>query len=133
MQDGSAGIRIERQLSFSPSKRWTCPAWSAPIPTIALIASRAAKLPTVAAQRAEDAKLGAIVAILGIERVADETAVARLCPEQPDLPLELDRGGRDQRNGERNAGIADREPGREIVAAVDHHSCPSAGFPHFRR
>ena len=43
-------------------------------------------------QRAEHAQLGAIVAIVGVERVADEAAIARLRTEQPDLALELDCG-----------------------------------------
>ena len=90
------------------------------MPTIELIASNAAKLPTVAGQRAEHAKLRAIVAIVGVERIADEAAIAGLRPEQPDLSLELDRGGGKQRNAERHAGVADRQARREIVAAVDH-------------
>ena len=94
------------------------------MPTIALIASSAAKLPTVAGQRAEHAELRAIVAIVRIEGVADEAAIAGLRAEQADLSLELDRGGGKQRNAERDAGIAHREAGREIVAAVDHQIMP---------
>ena len=44
-------------------------------------------------QRAEHAKLGAIVAIVGVERIADEAAVAGRAAKQRDLPLELLRGG----------------------------------------
>ena len=71
------------------------------MPTMELIASSAAKLPTVAGQRAEHAQLRAIVAIVGVERIADEAAVAGLRAEQPDLALELHRGRRKQRNAER--------------------------------
>ena len=120
MQRGSAGIAIVRHSSFSPSNKWTLPAGSSPMPTMRLIASKAAKLPTVAGQRAEHPELGAIVAILGVERVADEAAVAGPGAEQPDLALELHRRRRQQRNAELNAGVADREPSGEIVAAVNH-------------
>jgi hypothetical protein len=70
-------------------------------------------------QRPKHSKLGTIVAIVGIERVADEAAIARAASEQPDLALELDGGRGKQRDIERHAGIADGKPGSEIVAAVD--------------
>ena len=72
-----------------------------------------------AGQRAEHAQLGAGVAIVGVERVADEAAVAGLAAEQRDLPLELLRRGGDQRDAEPDRGVADHQPGREIVGAVD--------------
>ena len=58
-----------------------------------------------AGQRAEHAKLGAGVAIVGIERVADEAAVAgrRSAAEQRDLALELLRGGGEQGDAERES------------------------------
>lgn len=40
-------------------------------------------------QRSKNAELGAIVAILRIEGVADETAVTGLAPKQSNLSLEL--------------------------------------------
>jgi hypothetical protein len=41
----------------------------------------------------ENAKLSAIVAVIRIEGVADETAVTRFGPKESNLPLKLDRGG----------------------------------------
>ena len=74
-------------------------------------------------QRAEHAQLGAGVAIVGIERVADEAAIAGLvrlpAAEQRDLALELGRRRGDQRDAERVQRVADDQPRREIVAAVD--------------
>ena len=99
------------------------------MPTIVLIASSAAKLPTVAGQRAEHAQLRAIVAIVGVERIADEAAVAGPAAEQADLPLELHCGGGHERDAEPHAGIADRQPGREIVAAVDHQVMAGKQLP----
>jgi len=72
-----------------------------------------------AGQRAEDSKFSAIVAIVRIEGVADETAVAGLRAEEPNLSLELDGRGRDQRYASSHACVADSEPSGEIVAAVD--------------
>ncbi len=69
------------------------------------------------------ALLGAGVAIVGVERVADEAAVAGLvglpAAEEPDLALELHRRGGHQRNAKASERIADDQPRREIVAAVD--------------
>jgi hypothetical protein len=52
--------------------------------------------------RPEDALLGAGVAIVGVERIADEAAVAGRvglpAAKQPDLGLELHRGGGDERD-----------------------------------
>ena len=45
---GSGGMRMARQLSFSPSNKWSCPVCSGPTPAMLLIASKAAKLPTAA-------------------------------------------------------------------------------------
>ena len=53
-----------------------------------------------AGQRAEHAKLGAGVAIVGVEGVADEAAVAGAAAEQRDLALELLRGGGEQGDAE---------------------------------
>jgi hypothetical protein len=75
---------------------------------------------------AEYAQLRAIVAILSVERVADEATVAGLRAEQTDLPLELNRRGRDQRDAESDARIADGQPGREIVASVDDSPWPAS-------
>ena len=113
-------MRIVRQFSFSPSNRCSLPAWSSPIPTIAVDREQRRETADGGSQRSKHAELRAIVAIVGVERIADETAVAGLRPEQPDLSLELHRGCRDQGNAERDAGIADRQPSREIVAPVDH-------------
>ena len=73
--------------------------------------------------RAEHAQLGAIVAILGVEGVADEAAIAgpvRL-PAAPGADLDLEHADRrrDERDAQRRAGVGDDQPGREIVAAVD--------------
>jgi len=72
-----------------------------------------------AGQRAEYAELRASIAIVGVERVADEAAIARPISKQRDLTLELLGGGGDQRNAEPYRRVADRQPGREIVGAVD--------------
>ena len=69
--------------------------------------------------RAEHSKLRTIVAIIGIERIADEAAIARLRAKQADLSLKLHRGGGEQRNSKRGAGVAHRQSSSEIVAAVD--------------
>jgi len=45
-------------------------------------------------ERSQHAQIRAIIAIFGIERIADETAIAGPGPKQADLTLELDRGGR---------------------------------------
>ena len=52
-------------------------------------------------QRAEHAEFSAGIAIVGVERITDETAVAGLGAEQRDLALKLLRGGRKQRHAER--------------------------------
>ena len=70
-------------------------------------------------QRAEHAEFGAIVAIVGVECIADEAAVAWARPEQGDLALELLRGGAEQGDAEVDAGVADQQPSGEIVGAVD--------------
>ena len=75
--------------------------------------------PDCRCQRAKNTELRTIVAIVGIEGVADEAAIARARAEQSDLALELDGGSRDQRKVQRDAGIADGQPRREIVASVD--------------
>jgi hypothetical protein len=67
--------------------------------------------------------LHAIVAIVGIERFADEAAIAGLggfpAAEQSDLSLKLNGGGGDQRYSQLCRRVADEQPGREIVAAVE--------------
>src|SRR5688572_17516489 len=74
--------------------------------------------------RAEHAKLRAAVAILGVERVADEAAVAGSvwlpAAERADLGLELADRGRDQREMRARAMVGHDQAGREIVAAVEH-------------
>src|SRR5688572_29220543 len=76
-----------------------------------------------AGERAEHAQLGAAVAILGIEGVADEAAIAGLvrlpAAKGADLRLELaDRRG-DERDPRCRGAVGNREPGREIDAAVE--------------
>ena len=68
----------------------------------------------------ENPKLSTIVAVVSIEGVADEAAIAGFRAKQPDLPLKLHCGRRQQRNPQLHTGVADREPRREIVASVDH-------------
>src|SRR4029079_4367086 len=74
------------------------------------------KISDNAGQRADDAQLGAIVAVIAIECVTDEATVARLvrfpAAKQPDLSLELCRRGGNERNAERQRG----------VGALTHHS-----------
>src|SRR6476661_8765519 len=70
-------------------------------------------------QGPEHATLRAIVAIIAVERIADEAAVAWLGAEQPDLTLKLHGRCGNERNPKPDASVADREPSREIVAAVD--------------
>src|SRR4029079_18362249 len=68
----------------------------------------------------EHPELRAIIAIVRVEGVADEAAVAGLSPEQADLSLELNRRRGKQRNAKADARVADCQPRGEIVAAVDH-------------
>src|SRR3954468_17502814 len=79
-------------------------------------------------QRADDAELRAIVAILIVEGVAHEAPIAGLvghpAAEQPDLALELRRCRRNQRNPEPMTGIRYRQSRREIVAAIQDHIVP---------
>ena len=70
-------------------------------------------------QHAKHTELGAIVAVLGVERIADEAAIAGSGAEQPDLPLKLHGGRRHQRDAEPGAGVADGQTSGEIVAAVN--------------
>ena len=72
-----------------------------------------------ASQRAQDSKIGTIIAILGVEGVADEASVAGSRPKQSDLPLELDGRSRHQGRTEGNAGVADREPRCKVIATID--------------
>ena len=92
MQPRSFGSRIFRQSSVSPSNR------------------------------IEHALLGAGVAVVRVEGIADEAAVAGHvrfpAAEQADLALELDGRRRHQRDVQPGRGIAERQPGREIVAPV---------------
>jgi len=67
----------------------------------------------------QHAKLGASVAIVGVESVSDEAAITGLAAEKRHLSLELLGGGGDQRNAEADRCVADRQPRREIVGAVD--------------
>ena len=89
------------------------------MPTISRIAISAAKLPIVPVSAPSTPKLGAGVAIVGVERIADEAAVAGTPAKQRDLALELLGSGRDERDAEPDRRIADDKPGREIVGAVD--------------
>ena len=58
-----------------------------------------------ARERAEHAQLGAGIAIVGIERIADEAAIAGTPSEQRDLALELLGSGGNQRNAEPHGSI----------------------------
>ena len=113
-------MRIARQLIFSPSNRWTLPGLIFANSDDAVDRQQGREAADGRGQRAEHAKLRAIVAILGIEGIADKAAIAGLRAEQPDLALELDRGGGNERHAETDAGVADGQAGREIVASVDH-------------
>ncbi len=68
----------------------------------------------------EDSELRTIVAIISVERVPDEAAVAGFRAKHPDLPLELDRSSRNQWKAQSDARIADGKARRKIVAPVDH-------------
>ena len=76
--------------------------------------------PDTGGERSEHAELGAIVAIVGVERVADEAAIAGPRTEQANLSLELNGRGGQQRNVEFDTSVADGQPGGEIVSAVYH-------------
>lgn len=73
--------------------------------------------------RAEHANFAAIVAIIGVERVADEAAVAGLvrfpAAEGAELPLELPDRRRNQRYMVFHRKVRDQQAGLVIVAAVD--------------
>ena len=117
-QVGSAGIRISRQRKFSPSNRCSLAVGSSPIPTAKLIASSAAKLPTVplsAPRTPSSAQLSQSLS----QGVADKAPIAWLASEQCHLTLELHRRRRQKRNTMCDAGVAYCKAGREIVAAVD--------------
>ena len=72
---------------------------------------------------AEHAHFGAAVAILGVEGVSDEAAIAGRSasqPESPDLRLELaDRGGDQGRAGDGGMNPR-RSAGCEIIPSVEH-------------
>src|SRR5690242_2872588 len=78
------------------------------------------KIADRARERSEHSQFRAIVAIVGIECIPDETAVTGPRAEQADLTLKLDRRRREQGDAQFNASIADREARREIVAPIDH-------------
>ena len=110
---------------------WSLPAGSSPKPAIARIASSAAKLPAMPGHRAEHAQLRAGVAILGVEGVADEAAIAGLvrlpAAEGADLRLELaDRGG-DERDAGGGAVVGDDRAGsRNCREPSSTRSAPSS-------
>src|SRR4030095_12567988 len=73
-------------------------------------------------QSADDSALSAIVAIVVVERVSDEAAIAGLIAlptaEQADLTLELPCRRGDQRNSERVGYVRNYQSRGEIVAAL---------------
>lgn len=73
-------------------------------------------------KRAQNALLGARIAVVSIERVADEASITGLGTKQPDLSLKLHRRRRQQWNAEPHAGVTDGKSRGEIVAAVDHQA-----------
>lgn len=75
-------------------------------------------------QSAKNAELRAIVAVFRVKCIADETAIAWPSLEQSDLALELHGRRGKQRNAERDAGVADSETGRKIIAAVNDKVMP---------
>lgn len=74
--------------------------------------------------RAENTNFAAIVAIFGVERVADETAIAGLvlfpAAEGAELPLELADRRRNQRDAVGDREIGDQQAGLVIVRPVDN-------------
>ena len=121
-------IRIVRIPGASPSKTWSLPAGS--LPKRHDRPDRLQRRPAAGepGHRAEHAELGAGVAILGVERVADEAAIAGLvglpAAKRADLRLELADCGRDQRHLGGRAPVGHGEPGGEIVAAIEHQIDP---------
>ena len=75
-------------------------ALSSPIPTISADREQRGEAADRRGQRAEHAKLGAIVAIVGIERIADEAAVAGPGAEQATWPWNCCAAARQQRQAE---------------------------------
>ena len=100
---------------------WSLPAGSSPKPASARIASSAAKLPAMPGHRAEHAQLRAGVAILGVERVADEAAVAGRCP--PPSRGRCRSAPGTGRSRPRRAGCARAVHGRRRSAAS--RNCPA--------
>ena len=78
--------------------------------------------------RAQHAVGGACVAIVGVEGVADEAAVAgvprQMAGEVGDLTLEAAERGAGQRHAGGDAGVRDEQAGGEVVAAVEDHAGP---------
>lgn len=77
------------------------------------------------AHRAQNALCGAIVAIIGVVGIADETAIAwRVClpsGECANLSVKLPNRGADQGYFGRKAQVTDDQARGEIVAAIDHN------------
>ena len=118
-------MRIERISGVSPLNRWSRPDGSGPNASNRphhLERRERARQP---GHGAEHAELGAGVAIVRVEGVADEAAIAGLvrlpAAPRPDLRLELADRRRDEGTRALRAGVRDGEPGREIVRAVQHH------------
>ena len=77
-----------------------------------------------AAHRAEYALCRAVVAIIGVVRVADEAAIAGAvgmpAGEGTDLAVELTDGGTNQRDLSRKAEVVHDQACGKIIAAVDN-------------
>ena len=89
------------------------------MPTISRIRHQRGEAADCAGEGAKHAKLGAGVAIVCVERIADEAAVTGTPAKQRDLALELLGSRRDERDSQPDGRIADDEPGCEIIRAVD--------------
>ena len=98
------------------------------------------KSPGPARHRAQHAVLGAAVAVVGVEGVAHETAVARLIGQMPrkgaNLALEAADRGAEQGHGGRDASVRHRQPGGEVIGPVQYEVGPCeqaagivAGYP----
>ena len=80
-------------------------------------------LPTVAVSAPSTPCSAQVSQSSAVERIADEAAVAGLVASQPrnsaTWPWNCDCGGRNERDAEASQRVADHQPRREIVGAVD--------------
>ena len=93
-------MRIGRWAAARASIRWTVPAFTSPACGQEAEGEQGGEVAGEAGQRAGDAEFGAIVAIVGIEGIADEAAVAGAAGEQADLALPLRGGGAEERQAD---------------------------------